>query len=956
MVSRAWHLAYCDPRREALPFFGLSYGGWVCLETSRNADRKEWNRGLGQQRQAIVLAIHPFPATGPGAVCTQPRGLRASPCMGIGSGVGGIFKRYRLRSNMLLVSTSTPSFLLGVFQPAPTVKPDEKIFATQTRRVPDQSIPDLCSYIKSTPPARISLLKWCKGRNGLRHEFLLLKVDRAEKGGTIWLRLERRAHESAIAANCIISSVLSGDTVKLGNDFLRLFNASQSEVRVEAEFTIPLPLETLRTLLSALMKESPDYKLYSALIYETLVSASNGVNVAGAPSKFSNSFAPKAKARIKKRMASSFSEPSDGPPRPHLLTSQEAFDPRIEHEPSPHNQISASDRPSSVIESGDAVRPGIPDIPPHVRPDGLQGTRKNIPAGLGPSYGSPLRERAGIVSSMKSVRIDPASDMRPGHPEVRPDLTPGRGGISVGINFGTAHSGVAVAYGISPHTIEQMLWPGANRKVPTCLVYDTYGRVAAWGHMAQGFRLPEGWIRCETFKLLFGPTGGSDLIPGILPLGKQPIDVMADYLRELWRHVKPKILKRGNSEEDLAIPATWNVRNGEMMRDAAYAAGLPAPRGSQKGAGGRNQLHIISEPEACAVRCLLWRDVELKPKQSFMLCDAGGDTVDTVIFQVLGNVTHISPLCASSASCGLHFLDIHFRAYLEEWHRTRGIELNETNLAYYMDAFTYSRKLRFTGKQDEGDLLFDCPDVFDYYSTDLSDDEFSNGQLVVPSNDLRVRVFKPVVTEVLSFLEAQLKRVDSVDALFLVGEFSASPYLFDRIWDTFHRPIEAPTIIAPKSYIVGIGPNLAIRPGRNWNSGNTNETMNDFNGVFVTRYLVVKGASLKTGEPVLQEFTKTSYDPSEIWPDTNGGDLEHILDWEIDLSDIALFKQNAQNSRYYFKTIFKIGIEVESQSTDLASWRSEILRYSTGNATGIANGERLRYFLIHMKEIDPIRP
>jgi hypothetical protein len=47
------------------------------------------------------------------------------------------------------------------------------------------------------------------------------------------------------------------------------------------------------------------------------------------------------------------------------------------------------------------------------------------------------------------------------------------------------------------------------------------------------------------------------------------------------------------------------------------------------------------------------------------------------------------------------------------------------------------------------------------------------------------------------------------------------------------RPIEAPTIIAPKSYIVGIGPNLAIWPIANWNSGSTDETMNGFNGVFL---------------------------------------------------------------------------------------------------------------------------
>ncbi|KAF9511517.1 hypothetical protein BS47DRAFT_1486809 [Hydnum rufescens UP504] len=680
------------------------------------------------------------------------------------------------------------------------------LFTHSWNRLGSYSIPDLCSYIESTPQAPISLLKWCKGRNGLRHEFLLLKVDRPEDGGTLWLRLERRVHESALAANCIVSSVLSGDTVKLSNDFSRLFDASQSEVRVETEFTVPLPLETLRTLLSILIKESPDYKLYSALRSFLIAFPDSRVQ--------RRHIFPSAPIEQLSTRASVVEETEQAVAR-HLVTSQEALDPRIEDEPSADNQISTSDRPSSAIGSGRAVGPGIPDILPRVRQGGLQEIPKNIPPDLRPSNNSLLRKKARIVRFMKSAGVDPGSDMHPSHPEVNPeiarlDLTPNRGGISVGINLGTADSGVAVAYGISPHTVEQILWPGPNRKLPTCVVYDAKGHVIAWAHAAQVVRLAKGWIRCEMsfdyiyiilspayadvknrFKLLFDPTGDSD--PGILPSGKQPIDVITDYLRELWRDAKPRILECGNSKEDLesadiwlSIPATWNVRNGEMMRDAAYAAGLVEPQGSQKGAGGRNQLHIISEPIASAVHCLLWKDLKLKPDQSFMVCDARGDTIDTAIYQVSWNVTQVAERCASGASFGSHFLDIYFQAYLEEWHRTRNVPLSEWNLAHYMHAFTHSQKLGFTGKQDERDLCFDCFDVSDYYSTDLSDGEFFNGQLVVPVNDLQERVFDPVVDKVLSLLKAQLRRVDSVDTLFLVGEFSGSPYLFNRIWDTFH--------------------------------------------------------------------------------------------------------------------------------------------------------------------------
>jgi hypothetical protein len=45
------------------------------------------------------------------------------------------------------------------------------------------------------------------------------------------------------------------------------------------------------------------------------------------------------------------------------------------------------------------------------------------------------------------------------------------------------------------------------------------------------------------------------------------------------------------------------------------------------------------------------------------------------------------------------------------------------------------------------------------------------------------------------------------------------------------RPIGAPTIIASKSYIIGIGPNLATNPGGDWKSGNVAEVINS-DGVF----------------------------------------------------------------------------------------------------------------------------
>ena len=97
----------------------------------------------------------------------------------------------------------------------------------------------------------------------------------------------------------------------------------------------------------------------------------------------------------------------------------------------------------------------------------------------------------------------------------------------------------------------------------------------------------------------------------------------------------------------LTVPAAWDARGCQMMRDAAIAAGLV--RSSRAGdTTWRDRLRIITcvlvrdiekfawrihpllfrEPEAAAVHCAYLTDLhKLRPSQNFMICDAGGGTV-----------------------------------------------------------------------------------------------------------------------------------------------------------------------------------------------------------------------------------------------------------------------------------------------------------------------------------------
>ena len=70
------------------------------------------------------------------------------------------------------------------------------------------------------------------------------------------------------------------------------------------------------------------------------------------------------------------------------------------------------------------------------------------------------------------------------------------------------------------------------------------------------------------------------------------------------------------------------------MREAAISAGLVAASRANDNTW-KDRLRIITEPEAAAVHCAQLTDLHhLKPSQNFIVCDAGGGTVDLAVYKV----------------------------------------------------------------------------------------------------------------------------------------------------------------------------------------------------------------------------------------------------------------------------------------------------------------------------------
>ncbi|KDR79932.1 hypothetical protein GALMADRAFT_153665 [Galerina marginata CBS 339.88] len=558
-----------------------------------------------------------------------------------------------------------------------------------------------------------------------------------------------------------------------------------------------------------------------------------------------------------------------------------------------------------------------------------------------------------------------------------PNITPiaepqDEGKISIAIDFGSTFSGVA--YGssrIAGGRVQQILqWPGSFetfRKIPTCLLYDEHGRVLAWGLEAKNAHSIPGSTRCEWFKLFLEPKALRDESPidprlPALPPGKRAMDLIIDFLSCLWEYTKDQITREIGVVADLntadvwlTVPAAWDAKGCDIMREAAITAGLVA-RSRAGDNNWRERLRIITEPEPGAVHCAQLNDLHhLKPSQNFIVCDAGGGAVNLAVYKIIGQMANleIAEMCArSGANCGSLFLDLRFRELVKTLLDDHPIHLDPLSLAYFMHSFSETDKLSYIGIPDDDNIFhFTCFNVDDPDDASVG---LINGQLSIPGNLLRREVFDPVVNEVVHLIEEQIARVDQpIHALLLVGGFARSEYLKQRVQNQFSsrirvivRPPDADTaalrgaaayglarrplvssVIAPRSYLMKVKlpadqEDWLKRPAY---------IRNNVGGVPICekrlQYLVSKGEILRKGQRLTRTFCKFSQsaqdsfcvakfytsDLDEIMRYTDEGGTNELCKWTVDLSSLPTFRQNAARSQTSgFYTEFELGLELDS--------------------------------------------
>ncbi|KAJ7621724.1 actin-like ATPase domain-containing protein, partial [Mycena polygramma] len=514
-------------------------------------------------------------------------------------------------------------------------------------------------------------------------------------------------------------------------------------------------------------------------------------------------------------------------------------------------------------------------------------------------------------------------------PRTRPPVPDGN--LIIVIDFAT-FSGVAYA---SPRI--------ASGKIPTCLLYDEEGRILAWGLEAKNACAMPGISRYEWFKLFLDPRAlrnEASLDPRLplLPPGKTPTDLITEFLRCLWEYAREQITRNVGAIADfnladvwVTVPAAWDERGCALMREAAIAADLvrPAYPGDVVW---RDRLRIITESEAAAVHCAHLTDLyKLHPSQNFIVCDAGGGTVDLAVYKIIGDPAHleIAEIAArSGANCGSLFLDLRFRALVETLLVDHPSHLDPESLVYFMRSFSEADKLTYAGQSDNDTIFyFDCFNVEDPDDPSVG---LLNGQLAIPGRLLRDAVFE-------TFLLSVLTMSPNIDALLLVGGFSGSAYLKTRVEEQFGaqirtvaRPPDSDTatlrgaaryglarrplvsqLVVPWSYVMKTKipaepEDHILRPQYvHANDAGVEVCENRL------QYLVQKGAIIRKGQRVMARFWLVS--PS--FSPTNANNSHYLTDTTF---TATLYTSPSASARY--------ADDPSARLRELCVWRADVRR------------------------------
>ncbi|RFU77784.1 phosphatidyl inositol 3-kinase [Trichoderma arundinaceum] len=363
--------------------------------------------------------------------------------------------------------------------------------------------------------------------------------------------------------------------------------------------------------------------------------------------------------------------------------------------------------------------------------------------------------------------------------------------IVVSIDFGTTFSGVAWAETTQPD-VQHVLsdWPSVGSSQSSPKVPTELRKIASGWQW--GFQIPKSAKRSRFFKLRLDEPSDTKTD------GESAQELTRIYLSCLYAHfisvlegqLSPSIVQSTPMDVVVTVPAIWSNSAKQETENAASLAGF----------GGENKIKLISEPEAAALYTVKYLSPSvLQTGRRFVVCDAGGGTVDLITYEV----AKVQPLQmrevteGTGGKCGSSMLNMRFRRYLKQAHGDK--YWTDERLVIALSDFE-SFKKDFSPKGEPLTLKVDP-------SLGLRRNRFTISQ-----DDMTMKIWDPIMKDIICLINEQISMADEeVAAVVLVGGFGQSKYLKSRVRDAIIsgvrvlQPENGVTAVVKGAVIYGLG-------------------------------------------------------------------------------------------------------------------------------------------------------
>jgi hypothetical protein len=236
--------------------------------------------------------------------------------------------------------------------------------------------------------------------------------------------------------------------------------------------------------------------------------------------------------------------------------------------------------------------------------------------------------------------------------------------------------------------------------------------------------------------------------------------LQSHFVSILEKRLGPSVVRSTPMDFVVTVPAIWSPKAKQSTEQAAAMAGFC----------GNQRIQLISEPEAAALYTLKTLSPStLQVGRKFVVCDAGGGTVDLISYQVTrtGRVEIKEVTEGTGGKCGSSMLNMRFRRHLKQTHGDR--YWTDERLVPALNEFETFKKT-FSPKGEPLTLKVDP-------SLGLKRNRYTMSQ-----DDMKTKIFEPIMKDVVCLIKEQIRMAgDGVAAVIMVGGFGQSKYLKSRV-------------------------------------------------------------------------------------------------------------------------------------------------------------------------------